>query len=83
MKARHTIGKSIGWNAHRSFVVRASGWGRIQYKPTGGQIGARLRSALSIVVNAQADARPMYKQRPWQAVTNRRLKTESLVVRAL
>ncbi len=36
-----------------------------------------------IVVNAQADARPMYSQRPWQAVTNRRLKTVSLVVRAL
>lgn len=31
----------------------------------------------------QADARPMYKQRPWQAVTNRRLKTVSLAVRAL
>ena len=40
-------------------------------------------SALNVVVNAQADARPMYKQRPWQAVTNRRLKTVSLVVRAL
>lgn len=42
-----------------------------------------LLNALSVVVNAQADARPMYKQRPWQAVTNRRLKTVSLVVRAL
>lgn len=31
----------------------------------------------------QADARQMYKQRSWQAVTNRRLKTVSLVVRAL
>lgn len=40
-------------------------------------------STLSVVVNAQADARPMYKQRPWQAVTNRCLKTVSLVVRAL
>ena len=37
----------------------------------------------SFVVNAQTDARPMYKQRSWQAVTNRRLKTVSLVVRAL
>nr|DAH60065.1 MAG TPA: hypothetical protein [Caudoviricetes sp.] len=34
-------------------------------------------------MNAQADARPMYKQRSWQAVTSLRLKTESLVVRAL
>lgn len=44
---------------------------------------AWLASALSVVVNAQADARPMYKQRSWQAVTNLRLKTASLVVRAL
>ncbi|QJU41344.1 hypothetical protein [Serratia marcescens] len=28
-------------------------------------------SALSVVVNAQADARPMYKQRSWQAVIAR------------
>lgn len=34
-------------------------------------------------MNEQADARPMYKQRSWQAVTNLRLKTASLVVRAL
>nr|DAK92825.1 MAG TPA: hypothetical protein [Caudoviricetes sp.] len=34
-------------------------------------------------MNEQADARPMYSQRSWQAVTNLRLKTASLVVRAL